>query len=137
MSAQSYTNKRRILAEASFAKAQYNKGLAVNNNSIYATVNCLPNFQQITYIPVCKCPFNGRGAPPRPRVPPCISLNILSGGSSKTVGYVIYDGNCSQNCFIFSGGNSSTQLTCQNTQINEIIYSGGFATTNSIIILSG
>ena len=61
MSAQSYTNKRRILAEASVVKVEYKKGLAVNKNTIYATINCLPDFQQITYIPVCKCPFDGRG----------------------------------------------------------------------------
>uniref|UniRef100_A0A6C0EQA5 Uncharacterized protein n=1 Tax=viral metagenome TaxID=1070528 RepID=A0A6C0EQA5_9ZZZZ len=63
MSAQSYTNKRRILAETSVLKTQYNKGVTVNNNSIYATVNCNPNFQIITYTPACKCPFNGEGTP--------------------------------------------------------------------------
>lgn len=83
MSAQSYTNKRRILAEASVVKAQYMKSVAVNKNSIYATINCLPNFQPITYIPTCSCPFDGRGlSTPLPQIPPTITA--IDGGSSGT-----------------------------------------------------
>jgi hypothetical protein len=82
MSAQAYTNRRRIRAEASVVKAQYPKGITVNRNAIYATLNCLPNFQQITYIPICRCPFNGRGI----IVPPIPLLNIVAidGGSAET-----------------------------------------------------
>lgn len=61
MSAQSYTNKRRTLAEASVVKVEYKKGVTVNNNPIYASINCLPDFQQLTYVPVCTCPFDGKG----------------------------------------------------------------------------
>lgn len=81
MSAQSYTNKRRILAEASVLKAQYMKGVAVNKNSIYATINCLPNFQQITYVPTCSCPFDGRGPTPKPILTP---IPAIDGGNSGT-----------------------------------------------------
>lgn len=81
MSTQSYTNKRRILAEASLVKAQYNKGVSVNNNPIYSTINCLPNFQQLTYVPACKCPFNGHGPSPKPT--PTI-INWIDGNNAGT-----------------------------------------------------
>jgi hypothetical protein len=79
MSAQSYTNKRRILAEISVVKTQYKKGVSVNNNAMYASINCLPDFQQITYAPVCTCPFNGRGTVPR--APPIVDID---GGNAQT-----------------------------------------------------
>jgi len=77
MSAQSYTNKRRTLAEASVVKVEYKKGVTVNNNSIYASINCLPDFQQLTYIPTCSCPFDGRGPTP-------LHITGIDGGNSGT-----------------------------------------------------
>jgi hypothetical protein len=110
MSVQAYTNRRRIIAEASNVKVEYKKGVAVNNNAIYASINCLPNFQQITYTPVCKCPFNGRVGPP---LPPRIITGI-DGGDSRTCV-------CNVSLWI-SGGNSITDT-------NNVIYwfNGGSA----------
>lgn len=59
MSAQSYTNKRRILAEASVTKTMYPQRVTYNN-PILATRGCTPNFNNISYTTICACPFNGR-----------------------------------------------------------------------------
>lgn len=50
MSAQCYTNKRRILAEVSVRKVQYPGSIALNNNPIYATTNCRPDFSRLVYL---------------------------------------------------------------------------------------
>jgi hypothetical protein len=60
MSAQAYTNRRRILAEASIVKVQFPKGVAVDNK-LSPTINCNQSFQPIIYTPVCVCPFTGYG----------------------------------------------------------------------------
>ena len=88
MSAQCYTNKRRILAETGVLKVQYPKNTALNNKSIYSTVNCSPDFSPITYVPVCKCPFDGRGLPS----PPYRFQGILDGGNFLTNSTAIIDG---------------------------------------------
>lgn len=51
-SAQCFTNKRRILADVSNNKAQYPR-LAVNNNPLYATSTCQPNFKILLYKKLC------------------------------------------------------------------------------------
>lgn len=138
MSAQSYTNKRRVLAEASLRKVQYPGNIALNNNPILATRNCSPDFQSLIYKPICGCEFNGRGIPPvRPPINPTVCINILSGGGAGTIAYILYDGNCLGSCSIFSGGNSTTSINCQNSPIFEIIYDGGTSSTNTMNILSG
>ena len=50
MSAQCYTNKRRVLAEASLRKTQYPGSIGLNNNPIYASINCNPDFTKLTYL---------------------------------------------------------------------------------------
>ena len=60
MSAQAYTNRRRILAEASVLKVQYPVRVAVTN-TLVPTINCNQNFQPIQYNEVCMCVFNGYG----------------------------------------------------------------------------
>jgi len=55
MSAQAHTNKMRILAEASLVKVQYPGKVGLNNNPIYSTINCSPDFRVLKYSskPVC------------------------------------------------------------------------------------
>ena len=60
MSAQGYTNKRRILAEASVLKVQYPKYVA-SKNTVSATIDCDSNYQAITYKDICSCKFTGYG----------------------------------------------------------------------------
>ena len=110
MSAQSYTNKRRVLAEASLQKVQYPGNIGLNNNPILATRNCSPDFQSLIYKPICGCDFTGKGIPPVK--PPIVCINILSGGGAGTIAYILYDGNCISVCSILSGGDSTTLLNC-------------------------
>jgi hypothetical protein len=93
MSAQGYTNRRRVLAEVGVQKVQYKKFIAVNRNPLAATINCDPNFSPIVYKDICMCPFNGYGpsipSPPQPSTYDggnyaTQSSNILDGGSSAT-----------------------------------------------------
>lgn len=60
MSAQAYTNKRRVLAEASLLKVQYPVSVAFTN-TLVPTINCNQNFQPIQYKDICPCAFNGYG----------------------------------------------------------------------------
>jgi hypothetical protein len=60
MSAQCYTNKRRILAEVSVRKVQYPGSIALNNNPIYATTNCKPDFTRLVYLIKLCCTKTGK-----------------------------------------------------------------------------
>lgn len=52
-SAACYTNKRRVLAEASVTKVEYPGKIAVNNGAL-SVRNCSPDFQVLSYTkPVC------------------------------------------------------------------------------------
>jgi hypothetical protein len=53
MSAQGYTNKRRILAEASLLKVQYPTYIA-SKNTLSASIDCDLNYQAIVYTDICK-----------------------------------------------------------------------------------
>ena len=55
MSVQRLTNRRRILAEVGNTKVQYPR-ISLNNNPLYATSTCTPNFRQLTYArqPCCE-----------------------------------------------------------------------------------
>lgn len=48
-SAACYTNKRRVIAEASLTKVQYPRQIAVQN-TLLSTENCERNFTPLTYI---------------------------------------------------------------------------------------
>lgn len=61
MSSQAYTNRIRILAEASAIKVQYPSSIA-SDNRLSATINCSPNFTTIIYPFVCPCAPNNRGS---------------------------------------------------------------------------
>ena len=54
MSSQSYTNRQRVLAEASNTKVQYQKGVSFTNQ-LSTTINCNPDFNNIRYVHTCKC----------------------------------------------------------------------------------
>ena len=136
MSAQSYTNKKRILAEASLRKTVY-PGRVGFKNTLSATIDCNQSFEPLVYKDICGCGFTGRGIIPPQPIPPIICINTLSGGESNTVAYIFVDGNCYSSCNIFSGGSSSTSINCPNSVIQELIYSGGSSSTNSMNILSG
>lgn len=128
MSAQAYTNKLRILAEAAITKVQYPGRIALNKNPILSTINCSPDFSVIDYVPIPKCcvfnPLNN------------ICIDILDGGMSQTIGYIIYDGNCLDICYVLSGGNANTETICQNTTILTIVFDCGSASTDSTTFLS-
>jgi hypothetical protein len=96
MSAQAYTNKRRVLAEASALKVQYKKNVAFTN-SLVSTVNCNQTFQTLAYIDICSCPFNGKGTIQPIPLPNIVSIN--GGNSGTAVGDV---------SLWFDGGNSGT-----------------------------
>ena len=125
MSAQCYTNRRRIRAEASVLKAQYKKGVTVNKNAIYATLNCLPDFQELAYVPICGCPFNGRGIIIPPIIPPLI-ITAIDGGSAET--------NLGDISFWVDGGNAETLSTNYwfdgGTAGKSAYYDGGNAFSN-------
>ena len=55
MSTQAYINKLRILAIANNTKVQQPRNIAVNNNPIYSTIDCNPNFETLTYTPIITC----------------------------------------------------------------------------------
>jgi len=82
MSAQAYTNKRRILAEASLLKTVY-PGRVGMKNTLSATIDCTQSFQPIEYTDICGCRFTGRGNPP-PIVPPSPIITAINGGTSRT-----------------------------------------------------
>ena len=103
MSAQSYTNKRRILVEASVLKVQYPDNAAFTNRLV-PVINCLQLVQPIVYKDICRCPFNGYGTTHKNVFP-----SIFDGGNSNTVNieYFLSGGNNSTNSpQIFSGGSS-------------------------------
>jgi hypothetical protein len=104
MSAQAYTNKRRILAEASVLKIQYPKFVATKNNLV-ATIDCNQAYDTIMYKDVCMCVFNGYGT----IYPKALFPTNLDGGNSNTtnIQYFFSGGNNSTNSpQIFSGGSS-------------------------------
>jgi hypothetical protein len=50
MSAQSYTNRRRVIAEAALTKIEYPGNAVATNNSMHASINCgILDFQEIDY----------------------------------------------------------------------------------------
>jgi hypothetical protein len=83
MSSQSYTNRIRILAEASATKVQYPRQIATDNR-LSATINCSRNFSPIVYLDICRN---------------CILFLIsnlgmprYSGGNASTQSYIVLDG---------------------------------------------
>ena len=78
MSSQSYTNRLRILAIANNTKVQYTRGIAVNNNPIYSTINCSPNFNILPYVFNRSCK---KTCPPSV----CYSLPIMDGGNPSSI----------------------------------------------------
>jgi hypothetical protein len=78
MSAQAYTNKRRILAEASLLKTVYPGRVGVKN-ILAATIDCTQSFQPIEYTDICGCKFTGRGT-----IQPPPMLPAINGGTSET-----------------------------------------------------
>ena len=60
MSTQSYTNKRRIIAEASVLKIQYPKFIAVKNQ-LSPTIDCNQTYDTLVYKDICMCKFTGYG----------------------------------------------------------------------------
>ena len=137
MSAQSYTNRKRILAEASLLKTMYPGRVGVKN-TLAATIDCTQSFQPIEYTDICGCEFDGRGRiDPYVVPPPIVCVNTLTAGNSNTLTYITYDGNCYNSCNILSGGNVNTTINCPISIVQEIIYSGGSSSTNSMNILSG
>jgi hypothetical protein len=102
MSAQCYTNKRRILAEASLRKVQYPGSIGLNNHPLYASINCKPDFSELVYlIKLCCVRTYSTEKPP-------IRIIILEGGRSTTLSLDIVDGGnaLTDSYDIIDGGNS-------------------------------
>ena len=141
MSAQAYTNRRRILAEVAVPKVQHKKFIAVNRNPLAATINCNPEFTSLQYTDVCVCPFNGYGTPapiPVPPIPPILCIPTYDGGVSTTNGNIIFSGTDSltiPNLPVLQGG--FQQSGCTDIYITEQIYDGGNVSTTNAPILSG
>ena len=104
MSAQAYTNKRRILAEASLLKTVYPGRVGVKN-ILAATIDCTQSFQPIEYNDICGCGFDGRGIP---SATPVIVVTLITGGTSiSNIPSILSGGSSSTQSFqIFSGGSS-------------------------------
>lgn len=100
MSTQAYTNKRRILAEASLRKTQYPGSIGLNNTPLYASINCSPDFNELAYSAKTCCTRVGSARPEQ--------LLILDGGNSGTLSTIVLNGeNATTNSSeIFDGGNS-------------------------------
>ena len=96
MSAQSYTNKRRVLAEASALKVQYPVSVAFTN-TLVPTINCNQTFQTLVYTDICACSFNGRGTL---RPTPSLNVTSIDGGNSET--------GVENVSLMFDGGNAET-----------------------------
>jgi hypothetical protein len=54
MSSANYTNKLRVKAESQDKQVQITNRQGITNKLI-ASVGCSPNYQQITYKPICGC----------------------------------------------------------------------------------
>jgi hypothetical protein len=54
MSSATYTNKLRVKAESQDKKVQITNRQGITNKLI-ASIGCSPNYQPITYIPICGC----------------------------------------------------------------------------------
>jgi hypothetical protein len=104
MSAQAYTNKRRILAEASLLKTVYPGRVGVKN-TLAATIDCTQSFQSIEYTDICGCKFDGRGIS---LARPAIVVTFITGGNSTSnIPDILSGGFSSTQSFqIFSGGSS-------------------------------
>lgn len=104
-SAACYTNKRRILAQASVTKVQYPGRIAVNNDSIFSVINCNSDYDTIDYITTKPCCVSPIVVPPQP--PPSFS-DILDGGNYITESTDILDGGnyTTESGTILDGGNS-------------------------------
>jgi len=99
MSTQCYTNKRRILAEASIRKVQYPGSIGLNNNPIYSSINCKVDFKELIYL-INRCCVRNTFKTPTP-VTQILSIgggrasssinNILDGGNASTTSSDIVD----------------------------------------------
>ena len=98
MSAQAYTNKLRLFAEASLIKVQYPGKVCVNNNPIYGLTNFYPDFRVLQYyvnqpnvvttppLTQITTPVTGGGAVMSPSAP------IINGASASSVPTSILNG---------------------------------------------
>lgn len=130
-SSASFTNRRRVLAEASITKVQYPGRVANNNDSILSVKNCLPDYSELIYKTKFCC------QPPRI---PYFGCNIDGGNSTTESDTIlqgdditrIFDGNgtCST-AFgsILDGGYAAMYV--------DIIIDGGDASTNNVDIFDG
>ena len=92
MSTQCYTNKRRILAEASLRKVQYPGSIGLNNNPLYSSINCKADFKELIYL-INRCCVRNTVKVPAPD-----PILIISGGrSSSNTNSILDAGNASTN----------------------------------------
>ena len=106
-SAACYTNRRRVLAEASVTKVQYPGRVATNNDTILSVRNCSPDYDIMNYVTTKPCCVSPIVVPPEPPQPPVIS-GILDGGNFTTQSMNILDGGnyATESTTILDGGNS-------------------------------
>jgi hypothetical protein len=135
MSAQAYTNRRRVLAQAAVLKVQYSDNAGFTN-TLSSSINCLQKYQPIVYTEICSCPWNGRGTirvkPPTPPTPGVICIVTYDGGNSFTNANIIYSG---ETAFTNSGNILSGEPNTGGKIV--VIYDGGNGLINATIVYSG
>jgi hypothetical protein len=147
MSVQAYTNKRRILAEASLRKTQYPGSIGLNNNPLYATINCNSDFTNLVYL-INRCCVKNT-IHPIIVIPPTLGsggastnpTSSLSGGDASTSSTTILSGgDAGRNPYVQSP--SSTLLSGKArggdafSQPSKSLIGGG-ASTNATTTASG
>jgi hypothetical protein len=150
MSAQCYTNKTRVIAEASLRKIQYPGSIGLNNNPIYAAINCNTDFSQLIYV-INRCCVKRSVAQPlramETKSKVVKLLIILSGGNaiSKPLGTVSGGGASTITVETISGGEPSEEVYVEVPEVPEVerhdwvgeTVAGGGASTITIETVTG
>jgi hypothetical protein len=148
MSAQCYTNRRRVLAEASLLKVQYPGSIALNNNPLHASVNCNPDFNKVVYL-IKLCCFKN---PPNTVPDGEYTLILGAGDSSAIISEIVSGGGANMTATEIIGGGyasgtiffetlsalSSGRASAGNSRVRpKEVIDGGDASTVPTDVASG
>lgn len=93
-SASCYTNRRKVIANASVNKVEYPGSIATYRNAVLSVLNCVPNFLFVNYRENIRCPCK----PPPPFVANECDILDDSGDSN-----IILDGNLGDESYVLDG----------------------------------